>query len=783
MKIINLLVKAICKTSVFNPDVQSPPACILWPDKERQWESAIGLIQEFLPELMVLGQYNPKTRRGPAIWQRCVIAGHVEEIQIQAGKRPIIYLPGVSRQDLRAIETCPPELKPLAELQYRGVIWSQANAKDWTILAFLKSGIGGLGLDVAQDQETKEAMILALDRLLDLDIELLQGKRLDKDFFNSLLTGGDSIRDLLQWLDQEEVFKSSRTANQWKAFVEVSKSQFGFNPQKQGVLAGALNLTNQKGPWKAVWDRYCEAPKRYLNIPQLIRKCKAPNDTIFWTSGEEPFMAWPQWNDLQENNLRDALKSLENSPAHEARKRVADLEKTHAKRRLSVWAELGESHLAMALEHLSNLAEITSTGLAAGKVDDLKNGYMNKGWKADFAVLKALEMVDSPADTEAVSIAIRSIYIPWADDSARHLQKIIDRNKYPGGDCETVVTPSFTDKTCILFVDGLRFDLGKKLSEILKSQGLDVVEEPRWAALPSVTATGKPAVTPVSDKIRGLDGNIDFEPAVSETGQSLKGGYQLKKLLTDSGWKLLHGADLSCNGKGWFEFGDIDSEGHNRGSKLVKQLPALLNEVADRIRDLLSSGWKKIILVTDHGWLLMPNGLPKTPISSDLTENQWGRCASIKEGAKTDLPQFPWFWNKSHFFALASGITCFKSGQEYAHGGISLQECLTLTLKITNNSFQQNSEQIKLTDIVWRGLRCTVVVEGAAKGFLLDIRTAAGDPKSSTVVAQKPVKENGTSSVVVEDESLEGKIAVVVLLDSGGKLVTEVETVIGGVKS
>ena len=32
-------------------------------------------------------------------------------------------------QDLRAIENCPESLKPLAELQYRGQMFSQVNAK------------------------------------------------------------------------------------------------------------------------------------------------------------------------------------------------------------------------------------------------------------------------------------------------------------------------------------------------------------------------------------------------------------------------------------------------------------------------------------------------------------------------------------------------------------------------------------------------------------------------------------------------------------------------------
>lgn len=103
-----------------------------------------------------------------------MIAGKTTDVTLPADRVPVFYLPGVSRQDLRAIEACPDLLKPLAELQYRGVIWSQVNAKDWTIMAFLKSDQGGMGLDVAQDSDAKNAMQLALYRLLDEDLELLK---------------------------------------------------------------------------------------------------------------------------------------------------------------------------------------------------------------------------------------------------------------------------------------------------------------------------------------------------------------------------------------------------------------------------------------------------------------------------------------------------------------------------------------------------------------------------------------------------------------------------------
>lgn len=184
--ILKELANTIRSSGNHNPEIQTPPVCILWPDKERQWEGIILLLLDELPELFILGDYSSDKRTGPAIWLRCVLANTLSNIPRPLNQTPILYLPGVSRQDLRAVENCPEHLKPLAELQYRGTIWNQSNAKDWTILAFLRSAQGGLGLDVAQDNDTKQSMLLALSRLLDEEVEPLKNKRLDAEFFKKL---------------------------------------------------------------------------------------------------------------------------------------------------------------------------------------------------------------------------------------------------------------------------------------------------------------------------------------------------------------------------------------------------------------------------------------------------------------------------------------------------------------------------------------------------------------------------------------------------------------------
>jgi len=779
MRVIEQLVKILRDSAVFNPEVQVAPSCILWPDKDRQWEAIIPRLQDELPELFVLGEYAPEKRVGPAIWLRCVIANQVADVTLPADRVPIFYLPGVSRQDLRAIETCPDLLKPLAELQYRGVIWSQVNAKDWTIMAFLKSDQGGVGLDVAQDNDAKSAMQLALYRLLDEELDLLRGKRLDKDYFNTLLTGGDPVRDLLQWLDLGDSFQSTRGENEWKAFVEVCKSQLAFNPQNDGVLAGANKLAAREGPWYAVWERYSEAPGRYSNIPNRIRQCKPPFFDLFVTV--ETAGGWPQWNEEQEQSLQRELLTLGHVPAHEARKRVVEFEKNHALRRNLVWVELGESPLAMAIKHLSIVADVTKSGLNAGTVQDLQSAYASQGWRADDAVLAALACVDKVADVEAVAMAIRAIYLPWLEDSARYLQKLVDGSTYPGGTIAEAKPFSAQKGECVLFVDGLRFDTARRLAATLESRGCEVVETMNWAALPSVTATGKAAVSPVRDKISGADDCDDFEPCVAATGQSLKGGYHLNKLLKNSGWEVLGRTD-NGNGQGnaWCEFGDIDSEGHARGWKLAKHINPLLAEVAERIAVLLAAGWSRVRVVTDHGWLLMPGKLPKIEMSNELTDNKWGRCASIKPGASSGERLYPWFWNPHQQFALADGVSCYRRSEEYTHGGLSLQECLTLELVVSQGGAVTGKPVLEVTDIAWKGLRCTVAIDGQYERLSLDIRTQAGNPASSVVVSVKPFKENGTASVVVENEEIEGHKAFLVLLGAVGELVYEANTVIGG---
>src|ERR1039458_7968919 len=137
---------------------QVAPCAVLWTDPERLWECVMPELQPTLPELFLLGTYAPEKRTGPALWLRCIEARVVEGAP-SAGTTPIFYLPGISREKLRAAEDCPPELSALVELQYRGAMWLHVNGKEWTPNAFLVSKHGGLDLDVAKDQADRKSVV------------------------------------------------------------------------------------------------------------------------------------------------------------------------------------------------------------------------------------------------------------------------------------------------------------------------------------------------------------------------------------------------------------------------------------------------------------------------------------------------------------------------------------------------------------------------------------------------------------------------------------------------
>jgi len=676
---LDALTDAIINAGRYNKNDQVPPAAILWTDSERQWEPLLPLLRERLP-LLTLGAYDPETRTGPAYYLRCMIARTLED-KLPADAVPVLYLPGVSRPQLRAVDDCPKPIQPLAELQYRGVFFTHKNGKDWTVSAFLQSAEGGLDIPVGGDSATRQALLRALPKLAQEPVaHLRRAAPLRASFFNELLNP-DDMRRLLLWMNDPIDYHRQLSAGEWAAFCALCADKYGVHPETDGAITAAQKLGERYGPWALVWARFEEAPDVHPNLPALLDSARLQRSLF-----DPPSEAWPEDNRIAEEKLREALTELDDTPPYAARERIEQLEAEHGKRRGWVWARQGASPLAMALQHLHTLARGTRKSLAGADLDEVMAHYTQEGWRTDAAAIAALQAVEKSADVDAVKAALISLYRPWLEDGAEHFQQALhsDPAAYAAHHSAPPHISSASEKgVCLLFCDALRFDAGQQLAPMLQEAGLKVEISWRLAALPPVTPTAKPAVSPVADRISG-HGKRDLVPVETASGTDVSVDV-LRRLLGDAGYQVLRGDELGDPaGRAWTEFGAIDAYGHEHGWKVAHHLAGELARLAERVQALLDHGWRQVAIITDHGWLMLPKGLPKAEIRIHLTHMRKGRCAVLKESADTDQQSVPWRWDERVHVAMAPGICCYEAGKEYEHGGLSPQECITPVITVSS---------------------------------------------------------------------------------------------------
>jgi hypothetical protein len=753
-----------------SPEGVADPVALLWTDADGQWRPLLPSLQKACGQLYVLGDYDPDHRTGPAIWLKCIVDRTLAGVSPPVGAVPILYLPGVGRQHLRAGGDCPAPVQPLIELQYRGALWHQRNGRDWTVEAFISSE-DGVGLDVALDHRTREAMTRALPVLATEPIAPLRGRRLDADDFDRLSVG-DPVRDLLAWMSEPEPFQGRCDAARWETFRNICVREFGFDPDKDGPARAGDQMLNGNGKWQGVWQRFCDAPRGYPGIAELLRYAK-PRDLFVDQSRQ------PQVNEEQEGHLRYALEAVIAMPHQQACDRVIELEMQNRGRRSWVWANLGYSAMAGVLEPLSRLAGLARSPLGGASVKAMAADYAEDGWRCDRAALDAMNHAKSPTDTALVAKVVRALYAPWLDTSARKFQELATQ-----GEAEYRKLVSGVDaepETCVVFADGLRFDVAGMLQERLEQRGLRVKLGHRIAPLPTVTATAKPVASPAHSACEGGASGEDFNPVLS-VGKQPVSASRLRDEMARQGVEVLDSGETTLAAKtdkgGWTEIGRLDEMGHSLGVSLVRHIDVEVEVIADRVAALLGTGWVRVRVVTDHGWLLVPGGMPKVELPAHLVATKWARCASVRGESTPDVPTFAWYWNAHARVASPPGIGSFIINTEYAHGGVSLQECVVPELLVEQGEVTLKAH---IAEISWRGMRCRVVVETNAVGLRAELRRnwKHADPEGQRIATAKELGSNGQASLAVERDEYEGTAAMAVILDGTGRVIDYRATTIG----
>ena len=731
----------------------------MWCDANQEFLPLLPALRERLPELLTYGDFDAATRTGPAVWLRAALARAVSGIDIPEGVTPILYLPGVGRETLKSADDCPALLQPLVWYTVAGTLFGHVNGKDWTLRGILASDRGPLKLGIAEDNATRTALAHAAPRFCSRAVEDLRGTRWDADLLNALVAP-DLAADMLDWIDG--AFTEAGDPGRFAAFANIAEKQLKFDPRKLSPQdAVSDGWPNAKTGGGRSGDRFAastgfETVVTYLDLEE-------PR-TLFEHSENRD--SYPRLNAQDEKKLRDSLLSL------------ADLSPEaveEADRRTRTTSMPGGENLSgrgaakrLWRKALSFIAKVAAAEpLPSHDGNALAEAYVTAGADADWAAMCALAAAPRELDREATTAALRAVYLPWVEAGALSLQELIRIGKV-----KLAAPPDAEpEATTILFVDGLRMDIARELVRRLEAEGVKVSLDWMWSGFPTVTATCKPMVSPVASMLGGPPTTSDVLPLSPDGKPTTKP--VLFKLMEAQGWET--DSALLPDAKLWTETGRFDEEGHALGARLAERLSAGIRDTADRILQLVRSG-RSLHIVTDHGWLLMPGGLPHAALDVGLVEpnGKRTRCALVKAKAQTSYLQVPWTWNSEVSVATATGARSFFASYEYAHGGVSPQECILPVLEVESDGARRT---VTILQAKWEGLRLRVDVASGAD-LSVDLRLGSEISGQSLIKGGRVLDERGRTSFLVSDEH-DRETACLVVLDDEGRVLAHRTLTVG----
>jgi hypothetical protein len=758
------------------------PAALLWPDPERQWFAAFAELRQRLAAqriaLYAYGEYSPEEGIGPAIWLRCLIeAPGARGLKgaIPNGCLPVILLPNVSWRALREPLTLAKGLQTLVEMQYRGDVFRQRRqARDWTVATFLRDPDQGLGLKAATDSRTDEAARRALPAMLDLPLEGWRDRNLGADDFDRLLVD-DKERDLLRWIGDPDAERARMADAAWSAFRDQIKRDYGIDLDQKGTLQTAIErLARRGGPWRKVWDRMADSPRQFRTVCEHIRVATQLKQGDLLPDLEEGDPVHnPHVNLMAEKILARDLSEIANLPSREAAEKIIVLEELHRSRRDSLWARLGEATLAAALEPLARLAAAAERSLPGDDLAALASSYTEDGWRVDAALIETIAAAGTREDV--VARAAGTLYRPWVDALTRRFRALYEA----AGDAARPAPLAIEPGALVLFVDGLRMDVGQSVAERLGNSGTETSLAWRLAPIPTLTATAKALVTPVGDSIAGR-GKVDaFLPLEVSSGRPATLDV-LRKAMLARGIQVLDRGSVTSPEKstsiGYAECGNIDNDGHAMGLRLAGQLETEVARIAEYAQALKAAGWPRVRIVTDHGWLLMPGGFEGVRLPPSAVIAKGSRAAILQEDAAADLAFLPWHWDKSVRIAMPPGAEAFRAGEVYSHGGLSPQESVIPDLTVGADEATPSGRP-RIRAISWRRLRLTVELTGGLTEGTIEVRRRERDSVSRVDVDSRV--EGTQARLTVSDEVEEDDPVFVVLVDRHGTVIDARATRVG----
>lgn len=459
----------------------------------------------------------------------------------------------------------------------------------------------------------------------------------------------------------------------------------------------------------------------------------------------------------------------------------------------SFWGDSAERPLPQAIPwgELARLSQAATMLLDVtprspwAKPTDAVDWYIHGGWRVEQAGEQILQNL-SRTTKELLDLItpIREAYrnhwehlmIEWSDVWSNAKCPPLEQRSQ--GEWLRDELKSNNSSTVVLVIDALRYDIGMALQqEVNNNEGMDRANViPTRTTLPTITALGMGMALPLAESDLQAE-IVKGKWQLYQKGQTL----DLSTAENRREWLKIHykvppdallqlatvrasGSVPEPQGKRPLLFlfdALLDKLGHDEelegwGTKPIQENYV---KVIELLRD---SGWERILIVTDHGFIHWPGSVEHKV--SPLPNAAYSSRRAMAYPAQTQFvgPQGLALGGKWRI-AVPSGAECFRTygGLGFFHGGASLQEWIVPCLKITwpKKTMPVTVVMQRLDKIL--SLRQRIVLEVQSEGLLSNsnilsrqVEVVVYDAQQQTLLFQGKPKlikpEDSSTEIVLE---------------------------------
>lgn len=351
--------------------------------------------------------------------------------------------------------------------------------------------------------------------------------------------------------------------------------------------------------------------------------------------------------------------------------------------------------------------------------------YTTDGYLIDTAGESLFEETeDIPSSIRSIREKMQSLYLQITKNLATSFSSLLHQDVHAltylntAGEEAKSFLESENLQTAYIFLDAFRFELAKRMEQKLtglSGSPLNITIIPSRAAIPSITAVGKPHALPVqhtSIAVTIQEDNRKMLTTVEGFGKDVSIAQNWREWFSkNKGVKKFYSIEQIRQGNSIekpsksnpiivIEGQELDQIG-TINELQVEGADYLLDRYIQALYQLFSSGWRRIIVVTDHGFIhWKPDSADLETVADHSTILWESRRAIIGRNlAQPNALIFP-MSGSDLSVAVPWGTRAFKSygGLGFFHGGVSLQESV-IPVMVIESTEKKTERKVKIAPI------------------------------------------------------------------------------------